>query len=335
MKKPTTATRSDYSLLEWATQYLKYSEKKYVPKTFLEKKKAFSELLNSEDIDPYMSVRALEPLMVLDHLQIQAQNRSGRAANNDRKNLSHAWSWGVTYLNLPLLNPIKVVERFSEDRISRIVPTIDEFLAVYNHVTVPQDKLLLWMYLQTGARRDELFRLRWRDVDYKQRRIRLFWRKNQKGQWNEAWIPVKEALLSMLRVQQKKTGFMDLVFLNFQGSEKPQYWVPFINRQHWLKNLCQEVGVKEFGFHGIRHLFASILVAKDVNVTEVQKLLRHTNLTTTQRYIHSLKKENREVLAALPDLDDASLTETKNPVKTQETILLEVAEIKKPAKHLT
>jgi hypothetical protein len=33
-------------------------------------------------------------------------------------------------------------------------------------------------------------------------------------------------------------------------------------------------------------------------------MLRHTTLATTQRYIHRLKKENREVLAALPGLTD-------------------------------
>ncbi|MDD2307899.1 MAG: tyrosine-type recombinase/integrase [Prolixibacteraceae bacterium] len=86
-----------------------------------------------------------------------------------------------------------------------------------------------------------------------------------------------------------------------------------------VKKICVEAGVKPFGFHGIRHLFASILAAQNVPLVEIQYMLRHTSLATTQRYIHRLKKENREVLAALPGLNDFGkspsevlLTESRN-----------------------
>ncbi|MGD9949898.1 MAG: tyrosine-type recombinase/integrase [Desulfobulbus sp.] len=81
-------------------------------------------------------------------------------------------------------------------------------------------------------------------------------------------------------------------------------------RQHWLKKICEEAGVKPFGFHGIRHLFASILAAQNVPLVEIQYMLRHTSLATTQRYIHRLKKKNREVLAAYsgPQKLDSSLS---------------------------
>ena len=83
-------------------------------------------------------------------------------------------------------------------------------------------------------------------------------------------------------------------------------------RQHWLKKVCNEAGVKPFGFHGIRHLFASILAAQNVPLVEIQYMLRHTSLATTQRYIHRLKKENREVLAALPGLTASETKSTSN-----------------------
>ncbi|MDO5674329.1 MAG: tyrosine-type recombinase/integrase [bacterium] len=81
-------------------------------------------------------------------------------------------------------------------------------------------------------------------------------------------------------------------------------------RLHWLKRLCRKAGVEAFGFHGIRHLFASILAARNVPLVEIQYMLRHTSLATTQRYIHRLKKENREVLAALPGLNDSGRKST-------------------------
>ncbi len=226
------------SLHEWATAYLDYAEKEFVQKTFIEKKKAFKELFANTLVEPFSPAQDLEPLIILTHLQEQTKKRSGNSANKDRKNLAAAWKWGTKFLDLPAFNPVLAVDRFAEQRTPRHMPTMDEFMAVYNACEGAQDKLMLWTYLQTGARREELFRLKWKDVDFKNRQVRLYWRKNQKGQWNEAWLPIKDDLAGHLRDHQKITGFMEYVFMNFNRSKKPKYWVPYQYRIHWLKYLC-------------------------------------------------------------------------------------------------
>lgn len=311
-KNPDQKTRW-VSLLDWGTKYCEYAEKNFVYNTFIEKKKAFKEFLRNDEIDPYSPVDELEPITVLEHLQEQEEKRSGNAANRDRKNLSAAWTWGVTYMGLPYFNPIAVTQKFAEDRNERPVPTMDDFTKVLDATTNEQDRAMLWLYMQTGARRDELFRLRWKDVDFKNQRVRLFYRKNKKGEWKNDWIPVRPEFMSLLRVQQRTTGFCPFVFMNFNNSENPKDWVPFQYRNHFLPTLCKRAGVKEFGFHGIRHLFASILAAENVPLVEIQALLRHKSLTTTAKYVHRLKKENREVLEALPGLDLSEKNSTRGP----------------------
>ena len=157
--------------------------------------------------------------------------------------------------------------------------------------------------LNTGARRDEIFRLQWKDVDFSARKIRLHTKKTELGEWKYAWIPLTHDLEKMLREHQKTTGLLRFVFLN-QCDEDPQKWVPYQFRQHWLKKLCVKAGVKQFGFHGIRHLFASILASKNIPLVEIQKVLRHGSITTTARYIHSLDAGNREAVEVLPGLND-------------------------------
>lgn len=49
------------------------------------------------------------------------------------------------------------------------------------------------------------------------------------------------------------------------------------------------------GLHGIRHLSASILVNAKVSLLDVQAILRHTNLTTTQRYVHRLESVRKAI----------------------------------------
>ncbi|MGR0479829.1 MAG: tyrosine-type recombinase/integrase [Candidatus Electronema sp. V4] len=62
-----------------------------------------------------------------------------------------------------------------------------------------------------------------------------------------------------------------------------------------MPKLCRLAGVKEFGLHGIRHLSASILIRAKVSLLDVQTILRHTNLTTTQRYVHRLESVRKAI----------------------------------------
>lgn len=305
---PQVQTRS-ISLIEWATKYLEFSQQKFVKETFEEKRFAFKLLF--QDVDPGTLVEEFKPIMALNHLSEQDKNRSGNGANKSRKNLRAAWQWGIRYLDMPNANPFGMVFKFAEDRHERRVPTLEEFWAVFNATNDQQDKLMLLMYLQTGARRDELFRLTWRDVDFAGKRVRLFWRKNAAGQWESAWLPIKDELVAMLRDHQKVTGLLRLVFLNMWENKDRQKWVPFEYRNKWLPTLCRRAKVEPFGLHGVRHLTASLLAAAGLPLVEIQHMLRHKSISTTQRYIHSLSKENRGVLEALPGTEPGSKSPSK------------------------
>ena len=77
------------------------------------------------------------------------------------------------------------------------------------------------------------------------------------------------------------------------------YGQPFINRQHLMERLCKKAKVKQFGFHSIRHLIASILYKKGYTLAIIQAMLRHANPNTTARYIRSLGLE--EIRGALEE----------------------------------
>jgi integrase len=71
----------------------------------------------------------------------------------------------------------------------------------------------------------------------------------------------------------------------------------FTNRQHFMRRICKRVGVKDFGFHAIRHLTATILYRSGESVAVIQAVLRHKSPQTTTTYLHSLGiEETREAL---------------------------------------
>lgn len=283
------------SLLEWANRYLDACAGQ-AHATFTSKRLSFRLFFKS--FDPELPITGLTRLQAFEHLQALALKKTGSVANRNRKNLCTAWNWGIEYMGLPESNPFSRLKRFAEERKPRRVPSYEDFLKVLEQVESQQDSIMLQTYLQTGARREELFRLRWEDVDLEGHRIRLRWRKNQLGEWREAWLPIQRELSAMLGKQKEIEGG-EWVFTNQRLTGK----IPFAGRNKWLGRLCRKAGVEPFGLHGIRHLFASVLANNpDVPLVEIQKMLRHTSLNTTQRYVHSLQGENRDVLEALPQV---------------------------------
>jgi integrase len=111
---------------------------------------------------------------------------------------------------------------------------------------------------------------------------RLYTRKRRDGSLEYDWLPMTDALMVLL-IEWKKSSPGKWVFPD------PKTGEPYTYRRRWLKGLCKRAGVKPFGLHGIRHLTASMLMQADVPLIDIKDILRHKNLTTTEKYIHRLK----------------------------------------------
>lgn len=261
--------------LSWATAYLDDAKSRFSLKTYQEKHIAFRNLFAF--VDPATPVTCIPPAGILAALRHRAQG-SGNAANKDRKNLVAAWAWGVRFLALDERNPFKAVKRFAHDERPRHMPTEEEFWRAVEAATCPDDRAFLVAALHTAARRGELFRLRWQDVDLVAGTIRLGTRKTAEGGMQYAVIPMTSRLRDTLTGIKKRSMH---VFCREDGS-------PFSSRQHLMKNICRRAGVRYFGFHAIRHLSASILAREGVDLPTIQAILRHQSATTTARYLRKL-----------------------------------------------
>src|SRR3546814_11164655 len=69
----------------------------------------------------------------------------------------------------------------------------------------------------------------------------------------------------------------------------------------WSSDVCssdltarQRAGLPEVRIHDLRHTFASYLINAGRSIYEVQRILGHTQIKTTQRYSH-LRSEERRV----------------------------------------
>lgn len=286
------------SLIKLANGYLDHAKNAVGEKTYKEEKvPAFKRLF--KEIDPDISVDKLTSLDCLEFLTIQAKTRSGNAANKDRKNLSAAWSWGIKYMNLSKDNPFKTVDTFPSDSCPRYVPPEEDFWTVYA-IASDEQKVLLLTFLHTAARRGEVFRLHWDDVDFARGLVRLGTRKRMGGALEYDLIPMTKELKKVLS-DKKKNSESVYLFCDEDGE-------PYKYRQHLLRRLCKRANVKRFGFHAIRHLSASILAHEGTDIPTIQYILRHKNINTTSRYLHKLGITENVMDSVFSDREMAGVT---------------------------
>ena len=115
--EPETPTGS--YLIDWAEEYLNFAKVRFTPKVYDEKRFIFKRFFKA--VDPEMPASEMSPRLALNYLQKQAEERSGYAANKERKNLLAAWNWGIKYMALPAPNPF-LVDKFPEQRHQPIRP---------------------------------------------------------------------------------------------------------------------------------------------------------------------------------------------------------------------
>lgn len=188
------------------------------------------------------------------YLEKENELKGGCNANAQRKHLHAAWEWGKRFINLPLDNPFQIIASFPEINQPRYVPPVEDFTRVLIQCNNEQDRNMLLFFYFTGARKNEVFRLRWIDVDFSKPSYTLWCRKNQVGQWKSTELIADSNIIEILRSQWKLTGTKEYVFM-YETTD--HVWIPFKSRQHWLPKMCQRAQVHKFDFHSIRHLFAT------------------------------------------------------------------------------
>ena len=282
---------------EWATAYLDDAQRRGTKGNYQIKRMAFRCLATFLGGD--LLVSNITPARALTFLQKRYDSQSGHAANRDRNKLSQAWEWGRRFLDgFPnLANPFALVARFEEKRQIRYVPSEEDFDRVLAQAQ-GQDRVILLTFVNLAARRSEVFRLTWNDIDFSNGVVRLTTQKTRDGLVRHDYIPMSgELRRTLLQWWQERPVRSEYVFSMLDNAYAAGHSPgdPFIWRCHFMRRLCHRAGVKPFGFHAIRHLSAVILYKAGEPLARIQKILRHRHATTTNRYLESLGFQTEEI----------------------------------------
>lgn len=156
--------------------------------------------------------------------------------------------------------------------------------------------------LRTGLRVGELLGLRWRDVDLDARELTVARSivRDVVGtpKSNRARrIPLSSDVVAALGAARARGRDDDPVFARADGRPLRR------NQANWiLGRACHAAGVVPIGWHGLRHTFASLALARTGQIRAVQDILGHSTVLMTERYAHVTPDLLRSVvdIAAAP-----------------------------------
>ena len=171
--------------------------------------------------------------------------------------------------------------------------------------------------LQTGLRTGELAGLKWSDIDFKNRTMKIERTMEYRysvGEWRVGppksksgyrTIPLTDEAIRILENQKAKNKSLklvpiewsDTVFLCRKGT-------PVKNSTYdtGLFKYCDRIGIPRFSMHVLRHTFATRCIEGGMKPKTLQKILGHSNIGITMNlYVHITEDEKHREIDLVAD----------------------------------
>ena len=151
-----------------------------------------------------------------------------------------------------------------------------------------RDRAILELLYATGMRVSELVSLNLRDIDFQHRLLRVFGKRRKErivpfgepavNALND-YLSVREVFLANAPVTKRDA---QPLILNYQGTRMTTRSVGRLVEKYI--RLC--AGIHDISPHALRHSFATHLLDGGADLRDIQELLGHARLSTTQIYTH-------------------------------------------------
>ncbi len=175
-------------------------------------------------------------------------------------------------------NPVKYVPRvkFNNARERYLTSEEAERLRLACECSInPQLKNIVGLLLLTGARKSELLKAKWSDINIENQTWTLNMTKNGRGRH----VPLSQAALAII---EQLPRYPDCPWL----LPNPQTLLPFTDIKRSFMEARKLAGLDDVHIHDLRHSYASFLVNAGIDLYQIGSLLGHRNVASTSRYAH-------------------------------------------------
>ena len=202
-----------------------------------------------------------------------------------RKMFGLAKEWG--FLPEAANNPAQTIGLFKEKKRERWA-SAKEMPAIFQAIEAERNPFIrcaLFLYLLTGARKGELLRAKWHDVDWARSELRFPDTKTDRSHQ----VPLSQEALKQLQQLPRFEGNPHV----FPGHKKGR---PLVNIEKPWARIRQAAGVADLRLHDLRRTVSSWLAQSGHSLHLIGRVLNHTNTSTTAIYARFDDQHVRDAL---------------------------------------
>ena len=217
-------------------------------------------------------------------------------------NLSHLRAFLYWCMKMGYLEPFKIhlikgqenkIKFFTDEEIDLLLKTPKKDCTFAESRTYA----MICFIMSTGARASTIINLRIEDLDFKRKTITFSHLKNKAT----AIIPMSNTIYKVLRdyLTEWDRGSSGYVFCTVNENKMTVNYL-----DHALYKYCESRGVKPRGPHSLRHSFARMYIMKGGDAFSLQKILTHSSLDMTKRYVSLFSEDLRSSINTFSPLDN-------------------------------
>jgi integrase/recombinase XerC len=250
-------------------------------------------------LDQVTRKRNLPAVSEIDHLTIREWLGSLHAAQKSKSSIARKLAALRTFFQFLVreevleLNPAKLV---STPRLEKKLPKYLSIEEAIRFIETPdeetdlgkRDRAMLELMYATGVRVAELTTMNLRDVDFHNRLVRVTGKRRKQrivpfgdpaGAAIRKYLAVRDKFLCNAPISKRDE---EALFLNYQGTRITTRSVGRMVDKYI--RIC--AGMHNISPHALRHSFATHLLDSGADLRDIQELLGHARLSTTQVYTH-------------------------------------------------
>jgi integrase/recombinase XerC len=249
--------------------------------------------------DPKNGKRIEPALGAIDHITIREWLATLHSAQKQKTSIARKLAALRTFFQFMVreglleMNPAKLV---STPRLEKKLPVHLSIEEAVRFIETPdvntdlgkRDRAMLELMYATGVRVAELTKMNLGHIDFKNKLIRVTG-KRRKERIVPFGEPASEALRNYLNIREKFLNAApvserepEALFLNYQGTRITTRSVGRMVEKYI--RIC--AGRYDISPHALRHSFATHLLDSGADLRDIQELLGHARLSTTQIYTH-------------------------------------------------
>lgn len=162
----------------------------------------------------------------------------------------------------------------------------------------PTERVLYLTAAMTGLRQGELIALRWRDVDWSARLIRVVFSYSRgrlgrpKSRRSQRAVPMADRVAAAIDLHFQGANYTaddDRVFCHPETG----HFLDASKVRRRFQAAARRAGVREVRFHDLRHTFGTSMASAGAPMRDLMAWMGHADFATTLRYTHYSAEQSR------------------------------------------